>query len=429
MKGLSLKEKGFFFCMYILAIIGIIVGLCKGYYQAQITDYSIVMFFVLITGITESITFCFNGLSFSTTFAITLATYILLGPFQGMIILLGGFLIRVLKIGDNQYKHIFNTPFYGTLFNCSMLVITLVLANFGYLVSTDLMGNGYYNVIPILVFSMIHLVVNNFIIAILIWIKSGKNIIYCFGTNIKLTFLNYLIMVPFGIILTKAFLTYEYWGIIFILFPILLVKYTFTYYAEAQSQFIQTVATLMNAMEARDKYTQGHSHRVAEIAVILGKELGFNQWKVEKLRIAAMLHDVGKMGISDNILNKPGKLTDEEFNIIKSHPTIGSGIIKDIKNLQYVVPIVKHHHERYDGKGYPEGKSGEELDIGVYIIQLADTIDAMASDRPYRKGLPKEVIMEEVNKYLGTQFHPKVAAAYLKIAQTSQELDQIWESE
>ncbi|MEG1828750.1 MAG: HD-GYP domain-containing protein, partial [Cellulosilyticaceae bacterium] len=278
----------------------------------------------------------------------------------------------------------------------------------------------------IILFSSIYLVSNNFIIANLMAIRTEKSILYYFISNMRLSLLNYTIMVPCGLGLAITFNEYSYWGIIIPLFPILLVKYTFTYYAEANSQFIQTVETLMNAMEARDKYTQGHSHRVAEIACILAKQLGYNQFKVEKLRIAAMLHDVGKIGVSDNILNKPGKLTDEEFITIKSHPTMGEGIIKNIKKLQYILPMVKHHHERYDGKGYPDGKGGSELHLDVYIIQLADTIDAMATDRPYRKGLPKEIIIEEISKYAGTQFHPKVAEAYLEIAGNTTDLEKIW---
>ncbi|MEG0326628.1 MAG: HD-GYP domain-containing protein, partial [Cellulosilyticaceae bacterium] len=323
-------------------------------------------------------------------------------------------------------KHLFNTPLYGTIFNCCMFASGLLISNYIYIKVGGTIGDIYPNIIPIIIFSIVYIIVNNVIVAILISLRTGKSILYCCIANVKLTILNYVAMIPIGIGLALAFEEYSYWGIIIPLFPILLVKYTFTYYAEANSQFIQTVETLMNAMEARDKYTQGHSHRVAEIACILAKQLGYNQFKVEKLRIAAMLHDVGKIGVSDNILNKPGKLTDEEFITIKSHPTMGEGIIKDIKKLQYILPMVKHHHERYDGKGYPDGKGGSELHLDVYIIQLADTIDAMATDRPYRKGLPKEIIIEEISKYAGTQFHPKVAEAYLEIAGNTTDLEKIW---
>lgn len=426
MKGMQSKQKYFFLCIYFLTITLFIGSLIKGYITVEINDYSTILFFILVTGLTESITLCFSGISFSTTFAITLATYILLGSFQSGIILFFGFLIRVIKISEDEYKHIFNTPLYGTLFNCSMYTGVLIIANYLYIKVVKVDSGTIGSIVAIIIFSAGYLISNKLTIAILMHLRSSKSILYCFMTDIKLTMLNYAIMIPFGILFAEAFKRYSYWGIIIPLFPILLVKYTFTYYAEAESQFTQTVETLMNAMEARDKYTQGHSHRVAEIACVLAKQLDYNQFKVEKLRIAAMLHDVGKIGVSDNILNKPGKLTDEEFITIKSHPTIGEGIIKDIKKLQYILPMVKHHHERYDGKGYPDGKGGSELHLDVYIIQLADTIDAMATDRPYRKGLPKEIIIEEISKYAGTQFHPKVAEAYLEIARNTTDLEKIW---
>ncbi len=171
----------------------------------------------------------------------------------------------------------------------------------------------------------------------------------------------------------------------------------------------------MNAIEARDEYTQGHSRRVAEIATEIAKALKYNQWKLEKLVVAAMLHDVGKIGISDNILNKPGKLTDEEFDKIKEHPEIGYNILYKVKNLNYICPIVRYHHERYDGKGYPKGKNGKKISLDTYIVQLADAVDAMGTDRPYRRGLSKEQIISELENNSGTQFHPKVAEVYLNI--------------
>jgi len=221
-------------------------------------------------------------------------------------------------------------------------------------------------------------------------------------------------MIPFGIILALFYNRYGYFGVSLALFPILLAKYTFSLYIDSKNQYIQTVNAFMNAIEARDEYTEGHSQRVAEISEMIARELKYNQKKIEQLNIAAMLHDIGKIGIKDDILNKPGKLTKEEFDIIKSHPDIGCKIIKDVKNLEYAQSIIRHHHERYDGNGYPDSKKADELSLDVFIVQLADSIDAMSTDRPYRKALSQEKIMEEINNNVGTQFHPKVVEAYFK---------------
>jgi HD-GYP domain-containing protein (c-di-GMP phosphodiesterase class II) len=154
---------------------------------------------------------------------------------------------------------------------------------------------------------------------------------------------------------------------------------------------------------------------VAEISASIAKELKYNDWKIERLNMAALLHDVGKIGIDDHILNKPGKLTKEEFDTIKTHPQIGYNILKDIKNLENILPIVHYHHERYDGNGYPDGKKPEELSLDVFIVQLADSIDAMSTDRPYRKALHPDIVLDEVRKCSGSQFHPKVVEAYFKM--------------
>jgi putative nucleotidyltransferase with HDIG domain len=243
----------------------------------------------------------------------------------------------------------------------------------------------------------------------------NKNIFYGLFNNIKLSILNSMVMLPFAIMLAIVFIQYSYFGILLFIVPVILARYTFSLYIDSKSQYIDTVDALMRAMEARDKYTEGHSQRVAELVKEIAKELKYNDWTIDKLNIASLLHDVGKIGIDDCILNKPGKLTDEEYDIIKSHPEIGYGILKDVKNLKDIIHIVKHHHERYDGKGYPDGMSGDELNLDVYIVQLADCVDAMTTDRPYRKALTLEQVISELENNSGTQFHPKVVDAYLNL--------------
>ncbi|WP_346934607.1 HD-GYP domain-containing protein [Clostridium sp.] len=419
MNSISSKQKRFFILIYIVTIISFIVPIIEGQIKIQVSNYANIIVFIILTAITESFTVYFRNMSFSTSFAVTIASYILFGPFQCIIILVLGFLFRVMKIDNGKYKHIFNTPLYGTLFNCCALILPVVAGSFFY----KLLGGQFSlsfifsNIGPLIVFCFAFIIVNSLIMSILMSIVTNKNILFCFIGNIRMGILNSVVMIPIGILLALVFIKYGYLGIVFIAFPLLLIRYTLLLYTSSKSQFIDTVEALMNAIDARDQYTEGHSRRVAEISVAIAKELKYNQWNIEQLGIAAMLHDVGKIGVSDAILNKPGKLTDEEFDAIKGHPEIGIKIIKDIKNIDYVYPVVRNHHERYDGKGYPDGKKGDELPLNVYIVQLADTVDAMASDRPYRKGLSESVILEEINKYSGTQFHPKVAETYLRIVE------------
>lgn len=415
MKKLPQKLKIYLLIIYILTFISFLVFIKIEHTAFLKIRFDILLFFIFLTALTESLTVTYRNISFSTSFAITVASFILFGALNAIIILVLGSVCRVLKI-NNQYKHVLNTPFYGTLFNCCGFTLPIIYGDYFYKLAGGTTYNGKLdnNLLQIVIFSVVFYIVNTLIISIVYSITSRKGIIYSFLSNFKLVLLNTFAMTPFGILLAYVFNLYSYGGVILVLFPIVLARYTFSLYIQTKSQYIETVDALMLAMEARDRYTEGHSKRVAEISASIAKELKYSEWKIEQLNMAALLHDVGKIGIDDQILNKPGKLTDEEFNTIRSHPLIGYNILKDIKYLENILPIVRHHHERYDGKGYPDGKKAEELSLDVFIIQLADSIDAMATDRPYRKALSDEVIIEEVKKYSGSQFHPKVVEAYFK---------------
>lgn len=426
MKKLPIEQKIYVWFIYMLTIGLLVWSIYSNFIIINVSEYINIAIFVILTALTESFTVEFKNMSFSTSFAVTVAAYIIFGPFNCILIVSVGFLCRVLKVEGRGYVHVFNTPVYGTIFNICSLVIPIVVGNFMY---NFVGGNSELNylmsnIFPLFIFVIVYFFTNIFIMSIFMGLRLKKNILYCFIGNIKVGFFNSVVMLPIGILLTMAFVEYNYWGLIFVILMVILLRYTLLLYSNTKEQLTDTVEALMNAIDARDMYTEGHSRRVAEISVEIARELKLSQWEIEKLHIAAMLHDVGKIGISDNILNKPGKLTDEEYNIIKEHPTIGVKILKKIKNIDYVHKIVEQHHERYDGKGYPHGLKGDEVDIQVYIVHLADTVDAMTSDRPYRKGLSKAIVKAEIEKYSGTQFHPKVANAYLNILKREEKMEE-----
>ena len=178
---------------------------------------------------------------------------------------------------------------------------------------------------------------------------------------------------------------------------------------------LQLMQMLSTTIEAKDEYTKGHSHRVAEYSVLIARELGWNEKELSNLKNAAHLHDIGKIAIPDTILNKPSKLSEEEFSIIKEHTIIGANILKNISLIDHVQEIVRNHHERYDGHGYPDGLKGEEIPIHARIVAVADSYDAMNSRRIYRNSLPKETIYEEIRKNRGTQFDPEIADIFLRL--------------
>ena len=185
--------------------------------------------------------------------------------------------------------------------------------------------------------------------------------------------------------------------------------------------FINTTIALAEAIDAKDHYTRGHTERVTQYSLLIAKKIStYNDVKLQEkfldnLHIASLLHDIGKIAIPESVLNKPGKLTDEEFAKIKEHPERGSRILKPIKELKESIQGVKYHHERYDGKGYPEGIKGEKIPLSAAIICVADTFDAMTTDRPYRRGLSKAKAIKEINNGSGTQFNPLPAKAFVEL--------------
>ena len=177
----------------------------------------------------------------------------------------------------------------------------------------------------------------------------------------------------------------------------------------------EMVETLARAIDAKDRYTNGHSFRVSEYAVKLAQKLGWSERELKELEQEALLHDIGKIGVPDAVLNKPGKLSDAEFETIKSHTTIGKNILDGLEGMHQAAEAAAFHHERYDGKGYPDGLKGASIPIHARIISIADAFDAMRSDRVYRKGLPSELIREELMKGCGAQFDPLFLPAFVEL--------------
>ncbi len=182
-----------------------------------------------------------------------------------------------------------------------------------------------------------------------------------------------------------------------------------------KSSYLTTIKLLSSAIDARDSYTQGHSERVTNIALCIGKKLGLRENELEILKTAGLLHDIGKIGVRDEIIKKRGKLNIPEFEEIKEHPLIGNKILERVSFLQGVSTIIKHHHERYDGSGYPDGLKGEEIPFLSSILAVADAFDAMSSDRPYRKAMGLNYIIDELKRCSNTQFDPAVVYALLDV--------------
>ena len=188
-----------------------------------------------------------------------------------------------------------------------------------------------------------------------------------------------------------------------------------TTYDKLESAYMETIEILRFTVEAKDAYTRGHSDRVSAYSVLIGEALGLSEDDLKTLKIGGLFHDIGKIGIPDSILLKTDKLDDEEYSEIKNHPAIGAHILSNATIFKDIIPIVKHHHERFDGHGYPGKLKGEEIPYLARIATVADSFDAMTSKRSYRDSLPIDVVKEEIKKNSGTQFDPEIAEVFLKI--------------
>ena len=185
-------------------------------------------------------------------------------------------------------------------------------------------------------------------------------------------------------------------------------------YEDLEMSYFSTVKALARAIEVKDPYTYGHSERVTEYATVIARKLNLEEWEMRNIKYASALHDIGKLGISMNILNKPGALSEEEFIHVKTHPQMGDSIVEPVSFLREPRAIILHHHERYDGKGYPAGLKGMDIPLGARILAVADSFEAMMSDRPYRKALSLAEALKEMKVNSGTQFDPVIVKAFIE---------------
>ena len=192
-------------------------------------------------------------------------------------------------------------------------------------------------------------------------------------------------------------------------------------YEKLESAYMETIEILRFTVEAKDAYTRGHSDRVSEYSVLIGKTLGLSDNDLKILKIGGLFHDIGKIGIPDSILLKTTKLDDDEYSEIKNHPAIGAHILSNATIFKDIIPIVKHHHERFDGNGYPGKLKGEEIPYLARIAAVADSFDAMTSKRSYRDSLPLDVVKEELLRNRGTQFDPEITDVFLGILESNPE--------
>ncbi len=381
---------------------------------------SAVIFWMALAAISESLLIILpNGIGLSVSFATHLACIIISGPFLAVIVAASSYTFCLVK-KEKKFAHIFNTPFYKSLFNIAQLIISAGIAGLIYLYTGGSIGE--FSLVPTLLAVFSYSFINTLLLSeLMTLLYNKKNILSSWMNIYKGVFINMLAVGLIGIILALAYMGYGPGAVILFFGPLLLARFSFKLYINMRSTYLETIQAFNKFLEAKDTYTSGHASRVQKYAEMIAQAVNLSEEKTERIRIAALLHDIGKVGISDNILNKPFSLSAGEYAEIKRHAVIGAEIIEGVDFLKNISTIILQHHERYDGKGYPFGLKEDEISPEAAILSIADVYDAMTSERPYRKALSKEEALVEIKKNAGTQLHPTFAKHFIELLE--KELD------
>lgn len=409
--------------------IGLIIGLAVVIMAMVIIDndgtpinYFTLVFWIILAVTTESLVLRLpSGMGLSVSLAIVLAALIAQGPLVGTIVTGSGFLFRIIKVpGDKKYAHLFNTPLYKTLFNAAQSVLAIGTAGLSY----SLLGGipGQFDIWLTLQVVISYTLLNGVIMSIFFALLKGQTFINIWISSMKGIWVNVFLVGSMGIILFLAFDSYGVGAVLLFLGPLLLARFSFAQYTNLRETYVETIKAFNRLTEAKDTYTGEHSSRVEIYAVELGRYIRLPDSRIEMVRMAAILHDIGKVGISDKVLNKTSSLTDDEYAQIKKHPDIGADIIQNVNFLKDVSEIIRHHHERYDGKGYPSRQKGDEICTESVILSLADVYDAITSKRSYRDAMSFQIAVDEIERCLGTQFDPVLGRSFIELAKKKEEV-------
>jgi len=304
------------------------------------------------------------------------------------------------------------------LFNVPLLVMTvgvsgMVYKAFGGLGEID----SPLFLVPLSAAGVTYYLFNTWTISLIIYFSNqgSRSPLHIWKQNYMWNFVHILAFLPVAAIIALLYAYVGAWTIALFIIPLYLARYSFQLYLDMREAHINTVAALTSAIDASDPFTHGHSFRVSRYALRIGRAMGMSSRDLEMLEYASLLHDIGKIAIQNEILLKVGPLTDEEWKSLRSHPNVGADIVEQLKFLREAAEIIRYHHERPDGTGYPRGLKGDEIPLAARIINVVDAFDAMTSDRPYRKALPIEKVIDELQRYKGKQFDERVTDILLDL--------------
>lgn len=308
-------------------------------------------------------------------------------------------------------------PLRLVLFNRAMITMSVLAFSTVYKSLGGIFGSMKFpqDILPFVIGAGLYTGVNALLASTYWSLETGASFVSVWRTNIRWGLPSMLALVPVAMLMVVASQQSGPWFLVLFYIPLMVSKYSMDKYVEMRSAYREMATALSNAIDARDSYTRGHSERVADYVALLAKELRMDEDEIEVLRYVGLLHDVGKVGIPDAIMKKPGAYTYEEYEEMKKHANIGADMLEGLKFLGKGQDWVRYHHERWDGRGFPKGLAGKEIPFEARILACADSFDAMTTDRPYKAKMDLETAKEELIRCSGTQFDPKIVEAMVKV--------------
>ena len=351
-----------------------------------------------------------RGVVATVTVAPLLASMALGGPVAaGIVALVGTTDIREIRR---------EIPWFGTLYNHASVVIAAVVGGVTYegfralAISQEDAWASALLFFGLMVAATVFFTVNGLLAIVAVSARTGTSVRTIWAQDVKAIALNLGGLAPLGWLMSQVFLLPDgvgWWATPLFIVPLFTTRLAYHRYVETRELFEQTIGALANAVDARDKYTRGHSNRVSHIAENMCRVMKLPEAEIEKILWAGLLHDVGKIGVRDNILLKEGPLDKEERVLMNQHPTIGAEIVRPARQLSEEAPLIEAHHEWFNGSGYPKGREAFDIPLGARILTIADAYEAMTSARPYRKTpLSHEIAIAELQKFSGIQFDPDI---------------------
>ena len=374
------------------------------------------IFFLIISTFAEFIPVDLPvGGAISIGFPIDFVVILVYGPALAMLI--AAFSALISETIDRKIS------WYKIVFNASQCALTVGIAGIAYQQAGGVVGaqNIFRFILPATICALTYCIVNITLFIIVVSFAQNTRMATIWRTSIKEMVPSYIAEAPMGFLMVIVYTEVGIIGILLFFLPLLLARRSFELYTKMRKVYLDTIRALAAAIDAKDPYTKGHSERVAETAVALAQELNLSDKDIENIEYTALLHDIGKIGIKDKILSKKSSLTDQEFDKIKEHTVMGAKIIEPVDFLKDSYKAIYHHHERYNGDGYPDGIKEKDIPLSARIIAVADAYDAMGSDRPYRKKLNMNKILKELKDQSGKQFDPEVVNALISVLKRKRE--------